>query len=50
MKKIIFPFLALFVLVSCEKAVFSEETDGNEPKGNLIVNVFEIEHTPFCSQ
>ena len=49
MKKIIFPFLALFVLVSCEKAVFSEETDGNEPKGNLIVNVFEIEHTPFSA-
>ena len=49
MKKIFFPFLALFVLVSCEKAVFSEETDGNEPKGNLIVNVFEIEHTPFSA-
>jgi hypothetical protein len=48
MKKIFFPFLALLVLVSCEKAVFSEE-DSNEPKGNFIVNVFEIEHTPFST-
>ena len=48
MKKIIFPFLALFVLASCEKAVFSEE-DSNEPKGNFIVNIFEIEHTPFST-
>ena len=49
MKKIFFPFLTLLMLASCEKAVFSEETDGNEPKGNLIVNVFEIEHTPFSA-
>ena len=48
MKKIFFPFLALLVLVSCEKAVFSEE-DSNEPKGNFIVNIFEIEHTPFST-
>lgn len=42
-------WMALFVLVSCEKVVQNEDNDRHVSDGNLIVNVFDIEHMPFSS-
>lgn len=40
---------ALFVLTSCEKPLLTEDNSEQKPNGNLIVNVFQIEQTPFAS-
>ena len=54
-KKIYSAFHALFLicaviaLVSCEKALITEEDKSADTKGNLRVSVFQIEKTPFAS-
>ena len=54
-KKIYSAFHALFLicaviaLVSCEKAIISDENESGATKGNLRVSVFQIEKTPFAS-
>ena len=40
--------LAIVLLASCEKAIFSEE-ESVSPSGNLRVRVFQIEKTDFGS-
>ena len=40
--------LAVVVLASCEKAIFSEE-ENSSPSGNLTVSVYQIEKTDFGS-
>ena len=59
MKKSIFSFSAFIALMmsvltalvftSCEKAIFSDDETTGEPNGNLRVQVFQIEQTPFGS-
>ena len=41
--------LAVLPLTSCEKPLLTESTDEQEPNGNLVVSIFQIEHTPFES-
>ena len=45
----LFVICAAIVLVSCEKAIISDENESGATKGNLRVNVFQIEKTPFAS-
>jgi hypothetical protein len=47
MKHIVIPFLALLMLCACQKASIYDDEPKPETKPNLIVNVFEIEQTPF---
>lgn len=47
-KVLLFLFVAL-PLTSCEKPLITESTDGQEPDGNLVVSVFQIEQIPFAS-
>ena len=47
-KVLLFLFVAL-PLTSCEKPLITESTDGQEPDGNLVVSIFQIEQTPFAS-
>lgn len=47
-KVLLFLFVVL-PLTSCEKPLITESTDGQEPDGNLVVSVFQIEQTPFES-
>ena len=55
MKKIIITFVSAFALFivfavfACEKAVVSEDNASDLSEGNLHVNVFQIEKTPFAS-
>ena len=48
MKKAILLAGIILLAASCSKDP-SENVNGNETKGNLVVNVFEIEHTPFSA-
>ena len=45
----LFVICAAIVLVSCEKAIISDENESGATKGNLRVSVFQIEKTPFAS-
>ena len=41
--------LVALPLTSCEKPLLTESSDGQEPDGNLVVSIFQIEQTPFAS-
>ena len=45
----LFVMSVVFALASCEKAIISDENESESTKGNLRVNVFQIEKTPFAS-
>lgn len=45
-RKTLLPLCVLMALFSCQK-ISLEETATEAPSGNLIVNVFQIEQTPF---
>ena len=47
--EVLFLLLAVLKLTSCEKPLLTESTDEQEPNGNLVVSIFQIEHTPFES-
>ena len=47
--EVLFLLLAVLPLTSCEKPLLTETTDEQEPNGNLVVSIFQIEHTPFES-
>ena len=47
--KVLLFLLVALPLTSCEKPLLTESTDGQEPDGNLVVSVFQIEQTPFES-
>ncbi len=49
MKKLLFFICAITLLTSCEKAITVESENEENLTGNLIVKVFEIEHTPFAA-
>lgn len=47
--KVLLFLLVALPLTSCEKPLITESTDGQEPDGNLVVSIFQIEQTPFAS-
>jgi len=49
MKKLLFFICTITLLTSCEKAITVESENEENLTGNLIVKIFEIEHTPFTA-
>ncbi len=50
MKKYFYMLCFIMTILSCEKSIVPEsDTTSDVVKGNLLVTVFEIEHTPFSS-
>ena len=49
MKKLLLSLLALLALSACQKASIYDDELEQRLKGNLIVNVFKLEQTPFST-